>query len=210
MELSNKLRDVDQHRLRSLLSCTPNWALLRGRTHHPISSLVGLVVDVHVAARARSCATLSRRRLKSALMRHARLRAQRRARSPSAAHVGIGFAGPHPTGKRTWSRSPAPQARYRASRRPWPASEPPPLTRISSLQMRGFPSMRAPFHTAACASWTPASTPPGASLKRYSLPSRHIACMITASRRATAIAALFRPLRFWIFIPHAFSVVQPR
>lgn len=145
------IRDVGQHRLRSLLSCAPNWASLPCRLHHPISSLVGIVVGVDVARRLMSCATLRPRSPRSVLMRHARLRAHQRVRIPAAAHVGIGFAGPHSTGKSTWSRSPAPQARYRASRRPWSASEPSPLARIPSPWLRQSQSLSRAFMSSPAA-----------------------------------------------------------
>lgn len=43
----------------------------------------------------------------------------------------------------------------------------------------------------------------------HSLPSRHIACMITTSLRATATAAFAWHLPFASFDPHVFSAVSP-
>ena len=97
---------------------------------------------------------------------------------------------------RSWSRSPAPQTRYRAF--------PPPLDCIRTVSAHADPlTAEAPLHCVACAvivrhAATPISFGVAAvlllvcacgCLNRNSLPSHHIACMITASLRATATEA---------------------
>src|SRR5579863_3715117 len=57
--------------------------------------------------------------------------------------------------------------------------------------------------------WFPADVSAAPVAATYSLPSRHIACMITTSLRATATAALAWHLLFASFSPHVFSAVLP-